>query len=950
MIGADLRSATALWSPPVSGAVPVRLNYPAPVVIDAVVADMARHLPDDFRVHGVVCINGVEVPRHLWGRVTTKPATLARPIAITFHYPLRGGGRGGNSTVKSIVGIVAMIGLAIVTSGIATAGWGAALSGGSGFFAAGSVSAKLLAVGVGLAGSLAVSALTSAPVTRASAANQNYNTDNAEAAAAGGNVLDPGGPVVRVIGTRRVYPQLAGQPFVELVDDDEYVSALYVLNGPHALSSIRLGEATIESANDVTYQTREGWDGDTQIDLITRQAVTAQTQTELIGFTVDSETPTRLKHQSVPASDIPVWQGVASAKEPDEIWMHFTAPSGIYATSGSGANVGVPIRIRIRQRGTTTWTNLPELMLSGYRTGVQLRRAVLLRWAAAPESMPAVPSKNGFVAAWKLVPGQSAYLPATSGWAASGYFSAGSGNDAVYRGVEGSTYLRNIALYDNRVEIYLDEATFPRDSYEIEVMRGAAVPLASFSFSAYTLSGTVYDLFGYYLSSDVATILDQTAYATATYLTRVVSIWNEHPMPVPGFACVAIRARNRRVEQVNLLASGYVRDWDGTGWNTWTTTSNPAPHYRDLLVGPMNLDPIEADLVDDAMLVAWRQRCIDQDYTVDAVIEAMRTDDVQNLIASCGYARPAQSADAYSVVMDYDRSSEDPPLVFTARTMSGFRFEKAFPRLPHGTIVSYRDASLNDKQTQIFVYRPGYDGGDEGRFESVTYDGLVDEAKVRSRAFFDLSQAIWRSTFYSFTISAESLRVRKGDLVAVHHDMLIRQAGTARIKARVLDLSGDITGLVLDSLVPVADEPDMLGVADMLDVADMLLVGASTGITIRRADGSIVVLELSGVTAETATVTFAAPVVDTMVTGSVFDGGLVPAVAEGCLVAVGPLGSETIRCVVQDVNPGRDLTAQITCVDEAPELWGGGSLIPASAILYGREAVMLGDDYVVDGT
>src|SRR5215207_289337 len=87
------------------------------------IEEMVRSVPDlpeRFWTHGVVCINGDEVDRDLWRLVRPKPSHPLKPIAVTLHLPpgLGGGGGGGKGGAGAIFGIVAAIGLTVLTAGI----------------------------------------------------------------------------------------------------------------------------------------------------------------------------------------------------------------------------------------------------------------------------------------------------------------------------------------------------------------------------------------------------------------------------------------------------------------------------------------------------------------------------------------------------------------------------------------------------------------------------------------------------------------------------------------------------------------------------------------------------------------------------------------------------------------------------------------------------------------
>lgn len=906
------------WRAPfATGAGKVELWMPGVSVAD-IVAGM-NGLPADFSLRGVVRINDEEVPRGLWASVRPKPQSRQKPVVVSFHMPLGAGGGdggGGDAAAKGVMAIVAALALTFLTAGIGAGLLGPAgsLSLGSSFFAAGSMSAKVLAATVGIAGALAISALTAPPAVKPSS-SANANQDTPEAASAEGNILELNGPVPRVIGTRKVYPALAGDAIVELVGQDECVEAAYILAGPHELTDIRIGDAAIGDASDLSFETREGWPDDSRVTLLTRQGRTLSLNIETSAHDVSNEAQTNLKNTVRPDLSLPVWHAAASRRSPDEIWLHFLLPEGLRITDNPNVQMIIPLRVRIRRKGDPDWINLPELHYSS-NAATQTRCAILLKWADPPSAIPGAPTKNGFVAAWKTVPGQTIAPPAP-GWTAHSHFSSGSGDDILYAGVEGATKVARTAIYDNRAEFFLDPGIIPPGVYDIEVKRGHAILATELLRPAYTIASVVYDLFGYYTSAGVARInRSRDKLAERLYFTRVISVWNEHPLPKPGFAIIAVKARNRRVERVSAVASGYVRDWDGTGWNTWTKTSNPAPHYRDTLVGRLNFDPLPLSLVDDDGLLVWRQACIDSNYRCDYIAEGGRLEETQRILAACGYARPYQS-DRYGVVRDYDRTGEPMVQVFTPRNMKDFRIGKAFPRLPDGFRVTYRNDESDYSNDQAIVYRRGYDVRSTARLEQVSYDGLVNEADAIARADFDLRQAELRSAFYSFEAPVESICCRRGSLIGVTHDILTRQHGAGRIVSRMLDSSGDIIGVSLDSDAPYSVGGDMRTLPDMLDVDDLRLLGFPLAAAIRRSNGSISyhALQASG---QPRFIRFASPLPDDVWT--VPGEGDVPEVEDGCLVAVGEAGTETLSLIVTNIEPGRDLTAIITAVDEAPEL------------------------------
>lgn len=502
------------------------------------------HLPKNFLQRGSITINGELIPNEYWTRIKPKPGT-----AVTFHAHIGGGGEGGGG--KAIFGLIAAIALTIVTAGIG-AGLLAPLLGSA--FAAGTIGASVLAGVVGLAGSLAISALTSPPTTKPGA-EQAASGLRLEAASVEGNILEANTPVARVIGTRRVYPPFLTEPIIELIGQDEYVEALWGLAGPHELTDIRLGDAAIDldadEAKDIDIQVRNGLAGESPVTLTVRQGRTTEPSLELSVHTVNPE-----DQDSLSGSDpLPVFHTITTRISPDENWIQFNLV-GLARQSATGS-LRIPFRMRMRKRGNTAWRDLPEFHYQN-DTQSQVRFQVKIFWGdALTGTLPPVPSILGFVEARKLVPAQNVQ-PLGTAFTSDSYFSAGAGNDRLVTGTETTSNIRNIVLFAESVHVYLDTDDWDPGIYDIEIKRGEVFITSSFTSTTYTYAGSILDFFGR-IDSGVLPVSREGLLDTVT-LTRMVNIWNDYPITQAGMTLIAVVARNRSVQKLSALASGYVKD------------------------------------------------------------------------------------------------------------------------------------------------------------------------------------------------------------------------------------------------------------------------------------------------------------------------------------------------------------------------------------------------------
>lgn len=882
----------AIYRPPFSPLKPQVRWQPEGCSLADMMAEMDG-LPEDFPQAGHICVNGHEVPRALWSSVRPKPGPVTE---VTFHAPIRGGGgNGGRNKVLAAVASIALIAAVGFVAGGGLAGRGVgALRFGARAFGPGGLGARLGAAAIGIAGNAALQRLVAPGVPQQPAIESARGGD---AASIDGNMLSPDGPVPRVLGTRKVFPPFVCEPLVYYDAGDEVVEAVVGLAGPHALSDVKLGNMLLTSLDDVASQILEGWPGGEPLSLVSRQARTEDARMEVRcvmleadGITVDTSAEGGWEPRPVV---------LTTRDRQDEFWIGLNFPQGLSLQSGA-QNVRVPFRLRLRQQGSGTWINLPEMHFAK-NVIRELRASIRLIWSDAPSFEMSSPV-DGWIEARRFSPGQT-LAPAAPAWTADASFGT-TGDTYLGPGNAATSGVMNVRLGAFDTEIWLDTAVFPKGVYEVEISRGWAFSDGNFNSASYQFNGSVRNFFGASQEAPLRINEAQNDKASTAYVVRSSGIWNETPVPGDDFAVVAVRARNRQLPALSVIASGYVRDWDGSAWSAWTTTANPAPHLRDIFVGALNADPVPVALVDDADLVAWRAACIAEGYEVNTVIEGDTVDSAAQVVAAAGFAVPRMT-NLWGVVRGRDLSAEDPVQIFTPDNSRGFAMSKDLDRrrVPDGIRATFRDATRDYSERQI-IEPPGAIGG---VVEPRTYVSEVTEAQVRRRAAFDLKSLRLEATDYSLEVSVEAMLPRRGDLIAVTHDSLSEREAGARVDTWTVDATGALTGLRLDRPVPVVNEADWFAQTDVFLVGDVFSLGEVTAARLRLPNGGIETHELSNATGETDLLTLKTPVAS--------------AVAEKCLVDVGPLSRETDRMILDGIEWVDDLNARITMIDETPELW-----------------------------
>lgn len=870
----------------------------------ATLADLIALVPLDneaLRPHLRAKLGGVLIDPALYRRVLPKQDAF-----VTIVLPVHGGKNG----ILGTLAVIALVGASVFVGAAGLPFLGSA-------FAAGSMGANLVAGGLSLAASLLLQGLSTPQQQVEGSARKEIGVASAQ------NSFEPGAYLQRVIGTRKVTPQMVAPPFSELDGDDQLVTAVYGLAGPHQIGNVKVGTADIDGADDFEYEIREGFAADAALTLVTDTRVEVAVGLTLTEYRMKSSTSDTNAVDTTIVPYEPLWHRVETKIGPDTAKLFLTFDQGMLhsnASSGVTQAAVTALRVRMRKKGTSAWYNLPEFLLRGEKQNGALRVFLELDWLA-PGSMPgsvtAFPSSyGGWYAAFQSVQNNTGSV---TYWAADSYFAS---NKIDWIGAQ-------------QVNVYLNTDAFPQDgAYEIEVIRGysaanADVTLNTAVLHTVTAAGiTLYDFYSTAFSAGETRVPNvQSNFVDALSVPAIQSIWNEYPFDLDGqpTALIAIRARNRSLEQVTCIASGYVENWNGATWVADQVTSNPASHYRDVLRGELNAEPVPDSLVGGEELQDWHEWCASEGWEVNAILAGQPVNEVLSLIAQSGLARPKYGA-VYGVVIDRPR---EPVNLISQRNAAGFAFQKPFGRLPHALRVNLSDEDADYEVREVIVYADGCnaDGADglieASRFESVTYQGLTSEVLVRRRARRDMRFARWRSRLITFSVDIEHLEYGLGDLVLLETDILGQIGGRGRVKA-ITSGGGLVQGLALD------EERDFTQ-AD----AD----GAQRAVAMRLMDGSVRVERVTGDDADLTKVVFSTPfAMPTDGSGDLLEPGV--------LVVTGAFGQEAREVLIWDIAPGPELTAQITTIPYAgSEIYG--SLLNEDAtylLLEDGSKILLGYD------
>jgi hypothetical protein len=328
------------------------LNLDAPKTIADVLAEVdAGHW---FADGGKVLLDGVLIAPDTWATHLLQPSAVSR---CEFIYVPQ------SKKTLALVASVAVVAIAAFVSGGALGPAGLGLLGSS--FAAGGIGASLAGTAIGIAGSLAVSALTAPPKVGDSGADRTLQD-----AGVTGNTLTLLDVLPVVLGKIGFSPPLLAPPYTTLEGDDVTLHMIVGCEGRNLIENIRINDVDAANIAGLAIETVESTTGSEVFTAYPGLVIEERNTATLGNFQTELAVTTNdlLKDQTTPDNSAPGWQYFQTAGDWDEFVLRFLFPSGMVYVLDGGAVV-VPARIEVRKVGDVAWRALPTVHFSDYRKG-----------------------------------------------------------------------------------------------------------------------------------------------------------------------------------------------------------------------------------------------------------------------------------------------------------------------------------------------------------------------------------------------------------------------------------------------------------------------------------------------------------------------------------------------------------------------------------------------------
>ncbi|SEQ46108.1 Putative phage tail protein [Treponema bryantii] len=351
-----------------------------------------------------------------------------------------------------------------------------------------------------------------------------------------------------------------------------------------------------------------------------------------------------------------------------------------------------------------------------------------------------------------------------------------------------------------------------------------------------------------------------------------------------GLKIKASEKLNNVIEQLNFIAQSKLPVYQNGQW-TNALSSNPASAAMYAMQGDVaqqKLSDSEIETEAFSKLFSW---CNNHGYSCNAyVTESLTVNDLLARIASTCRAEILRMNGKITVIQDIEKESF--VQLFTPRNSHDYKETMALADIPDEMKMGFVDSSKGFADNEAHVYNTPsgnqISGVEPQTSQSVPLWGVTNSEQARKLGMYNYAVSKHRFVIVRFSCDFEYLMCRKGDWIKYAGDIALAGLKQGRIE------SVDGQKILLDEQVTMES-------------------GKTYAVRIRKSDGSAVLCNVQTVAGGTNELTII---------------GQMPSGIEGCLFAFGITGNETVDLLVTDIQCGENLSADLICVEYAPEIFG----------------------------
>ncbi len=721
--------------------------------------------------------------------------------------------------------------------------------------------------GISMVGMMAISALVPPPKADTGGGFNTQATSPTYSIGGQSNASKKYGNVARIYGRHKYFPTLAANPLITNLGETSQIAALY----DFGLGDIQVEKLKIGDADATTFDPEFHWHRDSLVKdtkFLSRQ----------VGY--DQFTYLLKSGKDIIIKTKPNSVGF-------DVDLNFNRGLAHVANSGNPESTSVSVLMEYRAVGSSTWIPIDASDIKGF-SGVTGGGSLI---TTPVTTMAEAQHEDGvtyrYVASKSQIPGPvdeqaSVQFP----W----------GNSEKYQGSDGRHYF---VVPTQWIKGYQDwnglEASDGWSGRKFTTAAVVGTPTTG-PGNALVFTGATFKPFVAVASKDGLTSGEYEVKVTLTSpdntdnryykdvaLTliksykegTVVNLDKKHTML--EMKIVASDKIQGTVQNLSGIAHSILRTTtDGVTFKN-EPTRNPAWIALDILTGEGNPKPIPDNLIDWPSFIKLAKYCDDKKHYADFVVDYQTTiQDLLSQVLSLAHAAMRFSASGkYGVLIDEEQ--DIPRQLITPNNSWNFSGNRTFTDVPHGFLVTFINPEIDWQKDERIVYNDGYDATNATRFETLQTFGITDKDQAWRYGRYMMAQGIHRSETFTVSMDVENLVVQRGDLVNVAHDVP-RIGGMA---CRIVAINGN-----------------------EIEV-DQILSQSTNGFSVRLDDGTVVSGMIKPGSSNTKYII----------------NGAMPRISVDDIIVLGQVDRVVGKYIVQSINAGANLTAELLMVKYVPEVY-----------------------------
>lgn len=395
---------------------------------------------------------------------------------------------------------------------------------------------------------------------------------------------------------------------------------------------------------------------------------------------------------------------------------------------------------------------------------------------------------------------------------------------------------------------------------------------------------------------------DNNKVVDTVYVGSIRSIKDEKPIReeiVKDLTLIALKIKaseklSNYVEELNFIAQSKmpVYTGNGTGSSAWTNskTSNPASAVLYALQGNMSQQKLEDTEIDFYALEKLYQWCEQHKYECNAYISDSMP--ISQLLSAIGSTCRAEILRLNGkITVNQDIAKNTAVQLFTPRNSHGYSESLSLADLPDAIALKFDDEESGFAENELKIYNTpdGNQITEPQIVQECQLFGVTNSVQARKLGMYKYAVSQNRPLIHKFSVDFEYMLCSKGDRIRYAGDIALAGITQGRIVNVLKNDSDDVIGIESDELIPMED-------------------GFNYALRVRLSSGESILEKV--ITAESGKTVF-------------FENALTNSeIQKGNLFAFGTIGNESVDLIITDIQCGDNLSADITAVDYAPEIFG----------------------------